>query len=526
MPRPAPAPTRPDTARRDPHKRLSLTLFGTGGSAAVPDIACTTDPAHGCKCCLDTLAHPTTSPNIRANTGAVIRVPLQGGDERCVVSPALLLARVLERTTLTPTSSRRTILVDCGKTFRELALKFFPAHGLRKIDACILTRALSSLSLSSASLRFGAVADGDDLSLADHHADAVDGLDDLRAWTYKSAIEKTIPIYCTKVTYLQIASTFPYMVSKSAASGGGAVPSFEWHLMPDDADWTVCGVTITPVPVHHGVWFTTPPSPLVCLGFLVDSSVLYISDTRCVRRSCSPCVRRSCSPCALSSSPPLMGLNDVRTVSSPRRNGPASQSTSRSPRPRARSPRPPRPRPLPLAPAPRPSLASKPSSSTPAAPCASRRRTLACRRPSRPRAASAPRGPTSPTSGTASRTARGSRRAAPCRRASTRARRAPKGGSSAAPSARRRGECATRGEQQAPAAHVYEGLDPHGHVEDVELLVDRALEAVEEWAGAALPDKEGLWVRPGFDGLTLEWESPGARGTGGTRVWDSEYEYE
>ncbi|KPV72925.1 uncharacterized protein RHOBADRAFT_39057 [Rhodotorula graminis WP1] len=233
MPRPAPAPAPPQPAavRRDPNKRLSLMLFGTGGSAAVPDIACTTDPAHGCKCCLDTVAHPDTSRNGRGNTGAIIRVPFEGGDEK-------------------------TILIDAGKTFREMALKFFPAHGLRKIDACILTH---------------------------HHADAVDGLDDLRAGTYKSAIEKTIKIFCTKVTYLQIASTFPYMVSKSAGSGGGAVPSFEWHLMPDDAPWTLFGVTITPFPMHHGIWFTTPPSPLLCLGFLVDSSVLYISDARCVR---------------------------------------------------------------------------------------------------------------------------------------------------------------------------------------------------------------------------------------------------
>ena len=47
----------------------------------------------------------------------------------------------------------RTILVDCGKTFREQAIEFFPKKGLRKIDALILTH---------------------------HHADAIDGLDDLR----------------------------------------------------------------------------------------------------------------------------------------------------------------------------------------------------------------------------------------------------------------------------------------------------------------------------------------------------------
>ena len=47
----------------------------------------------------------------------------------------------------------RTILIDCGKTFREQAIEFFPKKGLRKIDALILTH---------------------------HHADAIDGLDDLR----------------------------------------------------------------------------------------------------------------------------------------------------------------------------------------------------------------------------------------------------------------------------------------------------------------------------------------------------------
>lgn len=32
------------------------------------------------------------------------------------------------------------ILIDCGKTFREQAIKIFPQKRFRKIDACILTR--------------------------------------------------------------------------------------------------------------------------------------------------------------------------------------------------------------------------------------------------------------------------------------------------------------------------------------------------------------------------------------------------
>lgn len=108
-----------------------------------------------------------------------------------------------------------TIVIDCGKTFREQALKFFPKKALRKIDAVVLTH---------------------------QHADAIDGLDDLRgelefdvgarkirtrpdplrtAWTYKTAVQKTIPVYLNQKTYDSISTSFAYMISKKAASGGG-----------------------------------------------------------------------------------------------------------------------------------------------------------------------------------------------------------------------------------------------------------------------------------------------------------------
>ena len=47
----------------------------------------------------------------------------------------------------------RTILIDAGKDFRQSALELFPKYKLRRIDALLLTHA---------------------------HADAINGLDDLR----------------------------------------------------------------------------------------------------------------------------------------------------------------------------------------------------------------------------------------------------------------------------------------------------------------------------------------------------------
>lgn len=33
-----------------------------------------------------------------------------------------------------------------------------------------------------------------------------------------------------------------------------------------------------PATVHHGQFFTTPPSPYTCLGFLFNTSIAYLSD--------------------------------------------------------------------------------------------------------------------------------------------------------------------------------------------------------------------------------------------------------
>ncbi|BGP20782.1 hypothetical protein JCM10213_008919 [Rhodosporidiobolus nylandii] len=442
---PSPSPSAfappPPTKRTKP---LSLLILGSGGSAAVPDIACVTSPATGCHCCLSTLdkSDRTAQANVRGNTGAVIRVPpeKEGGEEK-------------------------TILLDCGKTFREQALKYFPKAGLRKIDACILTH---------------------------HHADAIDGLDDLRAWTYQCAIEQTIPIYLTRTTFSFIQSGFPYMVSKAAASGGGALPSFEWHIMPEDGDWEVCGLNITPLPVHHGHYFNKePPPPLICLGFLIDSSVLYMSDVSYI--------------------PESTWQQLSQYLSLPSQNGlfpAAAPSSSLSP------------------------VVFRPS--TPSLPALPRLQALIIDSNGLH---------LSPSHFALPQAIATARRLGVVRTYFTNlgheiSHSAWLSFSHAFGEGRHSCEAVAQGwvgratpawkirdeaEQQPPWEHVMEGWDPH--VEDHELFAERALEAVEQWAGGVLP---GRWCRPLRDGMTIAWdrggEEGGARGWDSGRVWDDEYE--
>ncbi|KAJ6519417.1 beta-lactamase-like protein [Mycena sanguinolenta] len=184
--------------------------------------------------------------NIRRNTSAVVRMPGKQGSV--------------------------TVLIDCGKDFQAAALEWFPQFGLRQIDAVLLTHA---------------------------HSDAINGLDDLRAWTLSSRIQPHIDIYVSEETYRNIERTFPYLVSKEFASGGGDIPEFVWHVCIDNAksfEINNTSILVTPFLVHHGRLFSqtsTPAAPglevdnapkkeivqpYMCFAFRIQEDLVYISD--------------------------------------------------------------------------------------------------------------------------------------------------------------------------------------------------------------------------------------------------------
>ena len=91
-------------------------------------------------------------------------------------------------------------------------------------------------------------------------------------------------------------------------TGGGDVPALTWHIFDPDAPFQVAGIEVVPLPgtyrpplkrshgqqhkksrltvsgcmarpaVHHGKYFTDPPTPFYCLGFLFDRQLAYLSD--------------------------------------------------------------------------------------------------------------------------------------------------------------------------------------------------------------------------------------------------------
>ncbi|KAI6134090.1 beta-lactamase-like protein [Pisolithus croceorrhizus] len=263
---------------RTPPSEIELIFLGTGSSSSVPHLDCLTAPSdrEPCRTCLSTLTQEGKK-NIRRNTSLAVR--FTGKDQK-----------------------KATVIIDVGKTFQVAAVEWFPKYGLREIDAVLITHA---------------------------HADAMNGLDDLRGWTLRAAIQQHIDVYVSNDTFRDVERAFPYLVSKEFASGGGDVPEFKWHIIEDKVPFEIkdTGVWITPFlgesanrsgesvtsshAVQHGRLFTSPPTfvapspcstqpatpvvsgrssprvgeillprvhPFWCFGFVIQNAIVYMSD--------------------------------------------------------------------------------------------------------------------------------------------------------------------------------------------------------------------------------------------------------
>ncbi|KAF5736353.1 putative hydrolase [Tripterygium wilfordii] len=144
------------------------------------------------------------------------------------------------------------LLIDAGKTFREQVLRWFTFHKIPQVDSILLTH---------------------------EHADAVLGLDDIRAVQPYSPINDIdpTPIYLSQHAMNSISTKFPYLVQKKLKEGQEVrrVAQLDWKIIEEHCDkpFVASGLHFVPLPVMHG-------KDYICLGFLFGekSRVAYISD--------------------------------------------------------------------------------------------------------------------------------------------------------------------------------------------------------------------------------------------------------
>lgn len=223
-------------------------ILGSGVSTAIPRISCIIRPVPvRCPVCHDALENPA-SKNRRGNVSAMVRY---GG---------------------------KTILIDCGKTIREAAMRHFPKLGITNIEAIVLTHG---------------------------HADAILGLDDARdiqmagKKTIKDGIMSrtptpTTPIYLNEETMAVCRNVFPYLVpEKDLPVKEGQKKDIKRRTA--SLSWNAYGpseyfkpfrplpdipVTFVPIPLLHGGTY-------ICMGFVItipvtqttkEKVIAYLSD--------------------------------------------------------------------------------------------------------------------------------------------------------------------------------------------------------------------------------------------------------
>ncbi|KAF0913233.1 hypothetical protein E2562_020388 [Oryza meyeriana var. granulata] len=198
--------------RAEQRQQSELIFLGTGTSEGIPRVSCLTNPSKTCPVC--TKAAEPGNRNRRRNTSILLRHATPSGTAN--------------------------ILVDAGKFFYHSALQWFPAFGLRTIDAVIITHS---------------------------HADAIGGLDCLRDWT--NNVQPTIPIYVAERDYEVMKMTHYYLIDTSVVIPGAAVSALQFNIIKEEP-FTVHNLEIIPLPVWHGQGYRS-------LGFRFGR-VCYISD--------------------------------------------------------------------------------------------------------------------------------------------------------------------------------------------------------------------------------------------------------
>uniref|UniRef100_A0A7S1UYI7 Metallo-beta-lactamase domain-containing protein n=1 Tax=Grammatophora oceanica TaxID=210454 RepID=A0A7S1UYI7_9STRA len=167
----------------------------------------------------------------------------------------------------------KNVIIDVGKTFRETALRWLPLHGVRSLDAVILTH---------------------------HHMDAVAGLDDLRGFqSFRKRRRESdgmdmpperiaMPVFLSRECLDQVSSQFPWLFPKQKAlkpvdsttpEVKRDVAALEVNVVDDYSPFHAAGLKVTPLPVWHG-------DDLISLGFCFSvrnkddtpTNVVYISD--------------------------------------------------------------------------------------------------------------------------------------------------------------------------------------------------------------------------------------------------------
>jgi len=238
-----------EVAAAGPAGSFDVLFLGSGVSTGVPRIGCIVRPDQSlpvCRVCHDAMR--AGSRNRRGNVSILVRFwhadgrprhIMVGGQIPCIgrrgaCRGACTDCGPLSRNLTTADSHAPAVFaqVDAGKTMREQCMRLLPRHGIRNLDALLITHA---------------------------HADAIHGLDDIRDFQQQGTRHLALPplpVYVTNTTFSDIRQRFGYLVpgsgsqlekeSAAAAAAQGAVAAgpdiktnvrtvskLDWRVLPE-----------------------------------------------------------------------------------------------------------------------------------------------------------------------------------------------------------------------------------------------------------------------------------------------------